>query len=114
MQSAVKLPFALPDCMFGGFVCRVAKFSGVHSLDLHFPGTFGSHQCEIHFVGLKGEYSEVRQQPAAVATAITQFVLLPSQHIVSLGCYLDLGTGFDTAVQLPAMWHSRTGARKCF
>jgi hypothetical protein len=42
-------------------MCRVAKFSGVHSIDLHFPGTFGLEQCEIHFVGLKGEYSEVRK-----------------------------------------------------
>lgn len=40
---------------------RVAKFNGVHSLDLHFPATFGADQCEIHFVGLKGEYSEVRE-----------------------------------------------------
>lgn len=38
---------------------QVAKFNGVHSLDLHFPGTFGSDQSEIVFVGLKGEYSEV-------------------------------------------------------
>lgn len=41
------------------WVCRVTKFNGVHSLDLHFPATFGSDQCEIHFLGLKGEYSEV-------------------------------------------------------
>jgi hypothetical protein len=37
----------------------VAKFNGVHSLDLHFPATFGSDQCEIQFVGLKGEFQEV-------------------------------------------------------
>lgn len=42
-------------------MCRVAKFNGVHSIDLHFPESFGADQSEIHFIGLKGEFSEVRE-----------------------------------------------------
>ncbi|WIA37737.1 hypothetical protein OEZ86_014615 [Tetradesmus obliquus] len=58
---------------------QVAKFSGVHSLDLHFPGTFGAEQCEIHFVGLKGEYSE-RQRRAV--EAVYEARPVPKDHQV--------------------------------
>eukprot|EP00983_Pelagomonas_calceolata_P116769 1160347-Pelagomonas_calceolata.AAC.1 len=37
---------------------QVAKFSGVHALDVLFTGNFGAEITEIHFVGLKGEFSE--------------------------------------------------------
>ena len=37
----------------------VSKFNGVHSLDLYFSGSFGADFSEIHFIGLKGEFSEV-------------------------------------------------------
>ena len=37
----------------------VSKFNGVHSLDLYFCGSFGADFSEIHFIGLKGEFSEV-------------------------------------------------------
>lgn len=40
-------------------VDRVAKFGNVHTLTLHFQGTFGSDQSEITFIGLKGDFSEV-------------------------------------------------------
>jgi hypothetical protein len=39
---------------------QAAKFGGVHSLDIHFPGCFEGSQSEVLFVGLKGEWSEVR------------------------------------------------------
>ena len=38
---------------------RVTKFNGVHSIDLHFPEAFHGDQTEIHFIGFKGEFSEV-------------------------------------------------------
>jgi hypothetical protein len=41
-------------------LCRPAKFSGVHSLDLHFKGNFGTNATTITFIGLKGEHVEVR------------------------------------------------------
>jgi hypothetical protein len=40
--------------------CRVAKFNGVHSIDMHFTGNFGADATEIAFIGLKGEFNEVR------------------------------------------------------
>jgi hypothetical protein len=47
------------------FTRRVAKFGSVHTLTLHFQGTFGSDQSEITFIGLKGDFSEVRGQHSA-------------------------------------------------
>jgi len=46
-------------------VRRVTKFSGVHSLDLHIPANFGASRTRIHFIGLKGEFAEVRHCAAA-------------------------------------------------
>jgi hypothetical protein len=40
-------------------LCRVAKFNGVHSIDMHFTGNFGADFTEISFIGLKGEFNEV-------------------------------------------------------
>ena len=39
---------------------RLTKFNGVHSLDLHIPANFGASSTRIHFIGLKGEFTEVR------------------------------------------------------
>lgn len=55
---------ARPATPFKAFVpalCSpsVSKFNGVHSLDLYFSGSFGADFSEIHFIGLKGEFSEV-------------------------------------------------------
>jgi hypothetical protein len=38
---------------------RVPKFSGVHSIDLYIPSNFGADSTCIHFIGLKGEFTEV-------------------------------------------------------
>jgi hypothetical protein len=57
----------------------VARFSGVHSVDLHFPATFGAEQCEIQFVGLKGEYSEVGTRSSAECVPVVRTCAL-------LGC----------------------------
>lgn len=40
--------------------CRIAKFNGVHTLTLHIPENFGADRTTITFIGLKGEFQEVR------------------------------------------------------
>ena len=40
-------------------MCRVPKFSGVHCIDLHIPTNFGADSTKIHFIGFKGEFTEV-------------------------------------------------------
>ena len=39
--------------------CRVAKFTGVHTLVLHIPDNFGADHTRITFIGIKGEFTEV-------------------------------------------------------
>eukprot|EP00884_Botryococcus_braunii_P008180 jgi/Botrbrau1/17363/Bobra.0015s0104.1 len=46
---------------------QVAKFSGVHCVDLHFPCNFGADSTKIHFIGFKGEHTQVRRE-AVVTT----------------------------------------------
>eukprot|EP00877_Chromochloris_zofingiensis_P004677 jgi/Chrzof1/1420/Cz10g07110.t1 len=58
---------------------QVAKFNGVHSIDLHFPESFGADQSEIHFIGLKGEFSE-RQRRAV--EAVYEARPVPKDHQV--------------------------------
>ena len=50
------------SCCQGGAPAarRLTKFNGVHSVDLHIPANFGASHTRIHFIGLKGEFTEVR------------------------------------------------------
>jgi hypothetical protein len=59
--------------------CQVAKFNGVHCLDLHVPSSFGAEQTKIHFVGIKGEFSERKRQ---AVQAVYEAKPLPKDHKV--------------------------------
>ncbi len=41
---------------------QVAKFGGVHSLDMHFPSNFGASTTRIRFIGLKGDFTERKRE----------------------------------------------------
>ena len=41
----------------------MAKFNGVHSIDLHIPACFSGDTTEVHFVGFKGEWSDRQRRP---------------------------------------------------
>lgn len=43
----------------GVFPCRVARFSSVNHLSIHFPKNFGAETTKIFYIGLKGEWTEV-------------------------------------------------------
>ncbi len=44
----------------------MAKFSGVHCIDLHFPRNFGAESTKIHFIGFKGEHTQVNLHSVAL------------------------------------------------
>ncbi|KRZ43720.1 putative cyclin-like protein, partial [Trichinella pseudospiralis] len=46
---------------------RVAKFSGVEHLIIHFPSNVGAKTTVVYYIGLRGEYSE-KQRPQVVCT----------------------------------------------
>ncbi|BDA48813.1 PITH domain-containing protein 1 [Coccomyxa sp. Obi] len=41
---------------------QVPKFSGVHSIDFYIPSNFGADSTRIHFIGLKGEFTEGKRE----------------------------------------------------
>lgn len=50
----------------GVFSFRIARFSNVYHLSMHFPKNFGAETTKIFYIGLKGEWTEVsesREQP---------------------------------------------------
>ena len=42
------------------FFSQVVTFSSVHHLTLHFPGNFGADNTKIYYIGLAGEFTQVR------------------------------------------------------
>ena len=50
----------------GRLQAQVAKFNGVHSLDLHVPANYGAPETVIHFIGLKGDFTERKRQAVEV------------------------------------------------
>ena len=61
---------------------QTAKFNGIHSIDLHFPSTFGGEDCpmSISFIGFKGEYEERRRE---AVNAVYESRPIPKDHKVS-------------------------------
>ena len=61
---------------------KTAKFNGIHSIDLHFPSTFGGEDCpmSISFIGFKGEYEERRRE---AVNAVYESRPIPKDHKVS-------------------------------
>lgn len=47
---------------------RIAKFSSVYHLTMHFPRNFGSDTTKIYYIGLKGEYSEGHRHGVTICT----------------------------------------------
>lgn len=67
-------------------ICRVAKFNGVWALDLLLKGVLGAGRGddegaaqEVHFIGLKGEFSERRRQ---AVEAVYETRAMPGDHKV--------------------------------
>ena len=42
------------------YFSQVVTFSSVHHLTLHFPGNFGADNTKIYYIGLAGEFTQVR------------------------------------------------------
>uniref|UniRef100_A0A162B5W0 PITH domain-containing protein n=1 Tax=Daucus carota subsp. sativus TaxID=79200 RepID=A0A162B5W0_DAUCS len=57
---------------------RYSRFQGVGSLTLHFPDNYGGDTSEIHYIGLKGEATQLRRD--VVATIVYELMPNPSDH----------------------------------
>lgn len=47
-------------CSQAVFSFRISRFSNVYHLSMHFPKNFGAETTKIFYIGLKGEWTEVR------------------------------------------------------
>jgi len=41
---------------------RIVRFSSVHHLTIHFPSNFGADNTKVYYIGLKGDFTEVKKQ----------------------------------------------------
>ncbi|KAL9227260.1 hypothetical protein vseg_002973 [Gypsophila vaccaria] len=57
---------------------RYSKFQGVANLTLHFPNNFGADTSQIHYIGLKGEATQMKRD--VVATIVYELMPNPSDH----------------------------------
>ncbi|XP_055960259.1 uncharacterized protein LOC126662573 isoform X2 [Mercurialis annua] len=57
---------------------RYAKFQGVSSITLHFPESFGGDTSRIHYIGFKGEATQLKRD--VVSTIVYELRPNPSEH----------------------------------
>eukprot|EP00268_Persea_americana_P068089 TRINITY_DN9439_c0_g1_i1.p1 TRINITY_DN9439_c0_g1~~TRINITY_DN9439_c0_g1_i1.p1 ORF type:complete len:110 (-),score=25.05 TRINITY_DN9439_c0_g1_i1:566-895(-) len=57
---------------------RYSRFQGVGSLTLHFPENFGAESSQIHYIGLRGEATQLKRD--VVATIVYEVMPNPSDH----------------------------------
>eukprot|EP00246_Nothoceros_aenigmaticus_P013865 TRINITY_DN5001_c0_g1_i1.p1 TRINITY_DN5001_c0_g1~~TRINITY_DN5001_c0_g1_i1.p1 ORF type:complete len:203 (+),score=33.78 TRINITY_DN5001_c0_g1_i1:19-627(+) len=57
---------------------KYPRFQGVANLTLHFPRSFGASSTRIHFVGLKGESTQIKRD--AVTTIVYETMGTPTEH----------------------------------
>lgn len=69
---------------------QVTKFNGVYSLDLYIPDCFGADRTRIHFIGLKGEYQQVKRE---AVNAVYEARPVPKDHKVP---GIDQGSAWGT------------------
>ncbi|GMH10782.1 hypothetical protein Nepgr_012623 [Nepenthes gracilis] len=68
---------------------RYSRFQGVGSLTLHFPENFGADTTQIHYIGLKGEATQLKRD--VVATVVYELMPNPSDHKTRA----ETGAGFS-------------------
>uniref|UniRef100_A0A7N0TJB0 PITH domain-containing protein n=1 Tax=Kalanchoe fedtschenkoi TaxID=63787 RepID=A0A7N0TJB0_KALFE len=57
---------------------RFSKFQSVGNLTLHFPDNYGGDTSQIHYIGLKGEATQMKRD--VVATIVYELMPNPSDH----------------------------------
>lgn len=57
---------------------RYSRFQSVGNITLHFPDNFGGDTTQIHYIGLKGEATQLKRD--VVANIVYEVVPNPSDH----------------------------------
>lgn len=72
---------------------QATKFAGVHSLDLYIPRSLSAPESRIHFIGIKGEFTERRRE---AVIAVYESRAVPSDHQKISGMDQMQGWGSST------------------
>lgn len=70
----------MPDTLKVWNVIRYSKFQSVGNITLHFPESFGGDTTQIHYIGFKGEATQV-----SVHTDVATIIRYGSLFSLSLG-----------------------------
>ena len=57
------------------FCSRAARFNHCESISIHFPSNFGAETTKVYYIGLKGDFTQVRNENKCVMTALLQLFL---------------------------------------
>ncbi|KAJ3308988.1 hypothetical protein HDU76_003754 [Blyttiomyces sp. JEL0837] len=63
---------------------RISKFSNVRNLTLYFPSNGGGDTTKIFYVGLKGEWTEVKKDPIIT---LYELAANPADHKTKTGAF---------------------------
>lgn len=72
------LVFILSNFSFLYNLIRYSRFQSVANLTLHFPDNFGGNTSQIHYIGLKGEATQLKRD--VIATIVYEVTPNPSDH----------------------------------
>lgn len=61
------------------YSCKPSKFSGVYSVDVHFPGTGSSSNTRVDFLGFKGTHTQGKRE---AVVAVYESRAMPQDHKV--------------------------------
>lgn len=50
------------------YATKIARFNSVTYLSIHFPTNFGAETTRIYYIGLKGDFTEMKRHEVTVAT----------------------------------------------
>jgi hypothetical protein len=71
-------------------IIRYSKFQSVASITLHFPENFGGDTTQIHYIGLKGEATQVISLPQKGLMVVIGHTLLGGKKGVVAGTMISL------------------------
>ncbi|XVF48635.1 hypothetical protein PTKIN_Ptkin03bG0206100 [Pterospermum kingtungense] len=70
--------FVVHEDLIHSALAMYSKFQSVASITLHFPESFGGDTTQIHYIGFKGEATQLKRD--VVATIVYEITPNPSDH----------------------------------
>lgn len=66
----------IPKGQLAEYPTRLTKFQNIRNLTLYFPENFGGDTTRIHYIGLKGEWTEIKRDPIITVYEVRQILTM--------------------------------------